>query len=99
MLPQKKTGARRRPLLALRLRLEAMDHADEERARIGTGRREGSSAALIGWHAAPPDRSERIVLDYRVAEADRRALGEAVVVAEVPLLRTVIPRAYSAAGT
>src|SRR6185503_15491440 len=94
----KKTGARRRPSLEALPCLEAVNHADEEDRHIGAVRRRDRLAVVRARQAAPGKARERVVLDVRVAEADRGALGEAVVVADVVLLRAVVAGARGTAG-
>src|SRR5688572_17393116 len=67
-----------------------MDHADEEDVHIRAGRRRDPLAVLRARQAAPGEGRQSVVLDRRVADTDGRALGEAEVVADVPLLRTVV---------
>src|SRR5688572_800703 len=85
---RKKNGRPKAPVsCTCLLRLETMEHVDEEDLHIRAGRRIDRLAALRARQAAPREDCARLVVDRRVAEADRGALGEAIVVAEVPLLR------------
>src|SRR6185503_12324983 len=67
--------------------LEAVRHADEERAHVRTEERGVGEARLVGRSAGPRELRVRLVVDLGVANADVGALREAMLVADVVLLR------------
>src|SRR5688572_12687650 len=67
-----------------------MDDAGEEDAHVRAGRWRDRRAALRARQAAPRKARQRIVLDMRIADTHRGALGEAMVVANVVLLGSVV---------
>src|SRR6185436_6753332 len=101
MLPQKKRAPEGARLGCYDRGLEAVNHAHEEDADIGTRRRRYVLAALGTRQAAPGEARRFIVLDRRVAHPDRGALREAIVVTDVQLLGAVVAgnvRAVSASA-
>src|SRR5207253_2303344 len=68
--------------------LEAVRHARKDPSHVRT---EDRSVALrqLGWsHAGPRELGVSLVIDLRVFDPEARALGEAVLIAEAPLLGT-----------
>src|SRR6185436_12711639 len=96
MLPQKKRAPEGARLYSYDRRLEAVNHAHEEDADVGTRRRRHVLAALGARQATPREAGRLVVLDRRVAHAYGGALGKAIVVSKVPLLGAVIAGYVSA---
>src|SRR5688572_21902842 len=97
---RKKNGRPKAPVwCSCLLRLETMEDVDEEDLHIRAGERIDRLAALRARQAAPGEACSRVVVDRRVADADRGALGEAIVVTDVPLLRAVVGRPHRTART
>src|SRR4051812_16750928 len=93
----KKNGRPKAPVrkVLLPLFLEAVNDVREHDRNVGAQRRGQRYAVLGARHAAPDElvaAGARVVLDRRVAESQRRALGEAMVVTDVVLGRTVVFR-------
>src|SRR5437764_11170982 len=74
----KKTGARRRPFMALPLLLEPVRDAHEEGARVLPRNRRVARAVRGGWRARPRELRRGVVIDLRVADAHVGALREPV---------------------
>src|SRR5262245_4794397 len=79
--------------------LEPVDQAREEDRHVRAVRRRDRLAVVRAGQAAPGETPEWVVLDLGEAQAKRGALREAVVVADVVLLRSVVARASGTAGT